>query len=56
MLTEYRAAMEVAPTATFQPSMEAVKDKIRGLHTQANEMERDLNKLEAEKRIMEFHK
>lgn len=54
MLSEYRAA--IVAQHPLQPSVLAVKDEIQRVHTQTKEMERDLKKLEAEKKIIQFHK
>lgn len=61
ILEDYRKVMEDASTASSspapqQPSIQAVKDEMRRVHARSREMERDLKKLEAEKRIIQFHK
>lgn len=55
-LDEYHTAMDGVSDAPSQPDLHAVKDEVHKIHKQAREMERDLKKLENEKKIIEFHK
>lgn len=53
---DYRAVMERVQGAPAEPDVQVVKEEIRKKHKQAREMERDVQKLENEKKIIEFHK
>ncbi len=53
---DYCSAMERVQGAPAEPDVHAVKEEIRRTHKQAREMERDRQKLENEKKIIEFHK
>lgn len=53
---EYRAAMDRVQDAPAEPDVQAVKEEVRRTHKQARGMERDMQKLENEKKIIEFHK
>lgn len=55
-LNEYCTAMDRTQDAPANSDVQEVKDEIRRTHKQAREMERDIQKLENEKKILNFHK
>lgn len=59
MLSEYRTVREGEPEASDsieQPDVCVIKEAIQRVQKQATKMDEDSKKLEAEKRILEFHK
>jgi hypothetical protein len=48
--------MEKTPGAPAEPDVQVVKEEIKKTRQQAREMERDIQKLENEKKILEFHR
>lgn len=57
-LKEYHAVMEGTPgyEETAQPDEQLVVEEIQKTKRQAKELQRDRQKLENEKKILEFHK
>ena len=58
ILKDYREAMDGAPgyEESSLPDEQLVREEIQRAKRKAKEMERDIKKLENEKKILEFHK
>ena len=58
ILKEFQAAMASCPDydESWQPDKQLVVEELQKVKRKAKEMDRDLQKLENEKKILEFHK